>query len=207
MKKLFKQGGLVNKAMWHLYDLLILNLLWVLCSIPLVTIGASTTALFFVSGRMIRGEEVRPVNDFFRSFKENFKQSTLVWIILVGAYSVVLVDIYFFSGYDVSWASIITVLQFPILAVLIIMTIFIFPILSRFDTPIGQLFKISFILGVRYFLRCLVCIGFIVIAGLLVMVVPALALFFLVSGLSLSIYGILNRVLEIYSPRDSVEVI
>ena len=62
-----------------------LNLFWVICSIPIFTIGASTTALYYASLKVLRNEENHVVAMFFRSFKENFKQATQLWLIMLGA--------------------------------------------------------------------------------------------------------------------------
>ena len=54
----------------------VLNLLWVVCSLPVFTIGASTTALYYAALKMAKGEESYPARMFFRAFKENFRQAT-----------------------------------------------------------------------------------------------------------------------------------
>ena len=67
-------------------DLIILNLLFVICSIPIVTFGAAYSAKYYVAMKKIRGEETGTVVPFFKAFKRNFKQSTIVWIIMLVAY-------------------------------------------------------------------------------------------------------------------------
>ena len=62
-----------------------LNILWFVCSLPIVTIGASTTALYYACLKVIRDEESHAWKLFFHSFKENFKQATQLWLILLGA--------------------------------------------------------------------------------------------------------------------------
>ena len=63
----------------------LLNILWFICSLPVFTIGASTTALYYASLKVIRDEESHAWTLFFRSFKENFKQATQLWLILLAA--------------------------------------------------------------------------------------------------------------------------
>ncbi len=63
----------------------LLNILWFICSLPIFTIGASTTALYYASLKVIRDEESHAWQLFFHSFKENFKQATQLWLILLGA--------------------------------------------------------------------------------------------------------------------------
>ena len=61
-----------------------LNLLWFVCSLPIVTIGASTTALYYCCLKIVRDEDNHVGAMFFRSFRENFKQATVLWLILLG---------------------------------------------------------------------------------------------------------------------------
>lgn len=120
------------KGMEKVGDLLLVNLLFVVCSLPVVTIGASATAMYYVLGRIRRQEET-VTKDFFRSFRENFRQATLYWgaLLLValalywnfrlisgwtGAlYSVMMVLLILVSWFAVSWGSLV------------------FPLLSQFD--------------------------------------------------------------------------
>ena len=120
------------KGMEKVGDLLLVNLLFVVCSLPVVTIGASATAMYDVLGR-IRRQEGTVTKDFFRSFRENFRQATLYWgaILLVALalywnfrlisggtgtlYSVMMVLLILVSWFAVSWGSLV------------------FPLLSRFD--------------------------------------------------------------------------
>ena len=64
-------------------DLIILNVLWFVCSIPIFTIGASTTAVYYVTLKLARNDDGYTIRSFFKSFKENFKQATIIWLILL----------------------------------------------------------------------------------------------------------------------------
>lgn len=120
------------KGMEKVGDLLLVNLLFVVCRLPVVTIGASATAMYYVLGR-IRRQEGTVTKDFFRSFRENFRQATLYWGVLLlvalalywnfrlisgwtgTLYSVMMVLLILVSWFAVSWGSLV------------------FPLLSRFD--------------------------------------------------------------------------
>ena len=62
-----------------------LNLLWMVCSLPIITVGASTTALYYACLKIVREEDFSAASLFFRSFKQNFKQATVLWLILLAA--------------------------------------------------------------------------------------------------------------------------
>ena len=83
MSNLFNLDGpvlqFINKIVYSVY----LNILWFICCIPVVTIGASTTALFYVTLKMSKNEEGNLTKAFFHSFRENLKQATIIWLILL----------------------------------------------------------------------------------------------------------------------------
>ena len=86
MKNLFNIFNPDNKIANFLTKIMYLawlNFLWLLCSLPIVTIGASTTAVYYTAMRMARDDEGYIARDFFHSFKENFLQATGVWLIVL----------------------------------------------------------------------------------------------------------------------------
>ena len=72
-------------------DLMILNLLTLICCIPIITAGDAMTALYYMTVKMVKNEECYLVKGYFKSFKENFKQATIIWLIalLVGIIMIV----------------------------------------------------------------------------------------------------------------------
>ena len=83
--KLFSYESRFSQWMLRISYACCLNVLWFICSLPIVTIGASTAALYYVSLKIVRGEEGRVFSSFFHSFRENFRQATVIWLILLAA--------------------------------------------------------------------------------------------------------------------------
>lgn len=83
--KLFSTEGSFYKFMMQLMDLLVINFMWILCSLPLITIGASTAAACSVSMKMAKDEEGYIARQFLKAFKNNLKQATAIWLIMVAA--------------------------------------------------------------------------------------------------------------------------
>ena len=77
-----ENNHLFFKVMNYLSDSAILSILWLIASMPILTIGASTTALFYVSGKKVGGRDYRIVADFFKSYKQNFFQSIGITVLL-----------------------------------------------------------------------------------------------------------------------------
>lgn len=74
-KDIFQPDNLFSEVMTKIFDILLLNILWLICCIPVITFGASTTALYYVMMKLVRDEENGIVRGFFKAFKENFRQS------------------------------------------------------------------------------------------------------------------------------------
>ena len=80
---MFKYDNKVNRIMTVVFDFLILNAIFLIMSIPIITIGANVTALYSVGFQMVRKDESSVYKTYFRSFKENFKQATAAWCFLL----------------------------------------------------------------------------------------------------------------------------
>lgn len=89
MKQLLNVDGPIMTVLGQIANCMILSLLWLLCSIPVITIGASTSALYYVTLKMVRGEISGVARPFFKALKENLKNG-IVFSILFGATGVVL---------------------------------------------------------------------------------------------------------------------
>ena len=84
LQGIFNYDNPVWRFIGKLGDLIILNILWIVCSIPVFTAGASTTAVYYVTLKLVRDEDDSTIRSFFRSFKSNFKQAALAALILTG---------------------------------------------------------------------------------------------------------------------------
>ena len=79
-RSLFDRNSAFFRGMERVWTLVVLNVLWVLCSLPVVTIGPSTAALYQVLGKVIQGEDSHTARKFFAAWRENFKCALLVWL-------------------------------------------------------------------------------------------------------------------------------
>ena len=171
MRNLFNPDNaimqLITKVVYSAY----LNILWFICCIPVITIGASTTALFYVTLKMAKNEEGNITTAFFRSFKENFRQSTIVWIILLAVGIVLGIDgytLYHLRFENAFWTVITAVFIVALLAYAIVL-MYIFPLMARFDNTTLAMFKNSIMIGMR-FLFCTVLMAVIYFAMVILVV-------------------------------------
>ncbi|MDE7177774.1 MAG: DUF624 domain-containing protein [Lachnospiraceae bacterium] len=154
MKSLFDIDGPVMRFMTKIAYAVYLNILWFICCLPVFTIGASTTALFYVSLKVAKDEEGRLTKSFFRSFKENFRQATIIWLILLAVGILLGVDGYVFyhMRFDNTLWTLGTAVFYVLLAAYAIILMYIFPLLARFDNTIRAMFKNAIMIGMRFLL-------------------------------------------------------
>ena len=136
---MLNEGGLFSRIFGFLGQLVALNLLWIICSIPVITAGASTTALFYCTLKIHKDGDCRAFKDFFKSFKQNFKQSTLVWLLMI----LVTVIIYFERKAIPSMPGVMpAIFSYLLVAVcipLIMIALYVFPTVAAFDNKIPKL--------------------------------------------------------------------
>ena len=84
--------NLVTRFLNRLADFVILNILWLVCSVPIITIGASTSALYAIMMKIVRNEEGYIVTAFIQAFKDNFRKSTVMWIVFLMFGAVIVLD-------------------------------------------------------------------------------------------------------------------
>ncbi len=132
-------------------DLMILNLLTVFCCIPIITIGASMTAMHYVALKMARNEECYIARDFFKSFKLNFKQGTAIWLIELFIILILAGDFLIMSRTEMSFGSTIKVILTVIAFLALFTFMFVFPVLAKFENTVMRTLKNAFFIGVLQF--------------------------------------------------------
>lgn len=131
-------------------DLVILNLLCVVCCIPIVTAGASITAMFYVTLKMVRNEESYIVKSFFKSFKENFKQATIINLIMLVAAVMLYIDLSISRNIQGTLGSVLVFVFMVILFLYIMLFTYIYPVLAKFYNTIKNTFTNAFLMSIRH---------------------------------------------------------
>ncbi len=146
MGKLFGPDSPAIKFLWKMADLIALNLIWLVCCIPIITIGPATTAMYCVARKMAEGEWPAVLKPFFKAFKDNFKQSLLVFLALL--IPVCLAVAYLLLSISGALNSLIIVKYFSYLAVAIIGCIctYVYPLMAYFENTIGNTLKNAILL-------------------------------------------------------------
>lgn len=157
MDKIFGLDSKFYKYGTLFCDLVIVVMLWIVCCIPVITIGASTTALYYVTTRQLSNREGYVTKDFFKSFKSNFFEATAVTLILLLFSGIIYINLNFFKP-DTTINIIIYLIQYVILYEIMIFSVYVFPVLSRFDLKLGDLIKTSIFMANRHLFTSISCV-------------------------------------------------
>lgn len=142
MSKLFRMDSPLMRFLTKIADLMVLNILFCVTSIPLITIGASWTALYSVTLKMVRDEEGSVSRSYFRSFRQNFGQATLLWLGVLAVLALLVLDIRVLNGMSEGTAPGLLRVGVEILALLGIMVLqYLFPSLARFEASLADTLK------------------------------------------------------------------
>ena len=135
--------------MGKLGDLVLLNLLWLLTCLPIVTIGSATTALHYVARKIAAGETYRVFGDFLFSFRENWKEATKLWLAMLGVLILSAAD--FISGLLTAGAagSLFRGIGICLIVLWLLTAGYCFPMLARYRQSAKQIFLLSFSMMLR----------------------------------------------------------
>lgn len=166
--KLFSVDGGLYKFMDSLASVFKLNILWLLCSLPIVTSGAATIAAFDVALKMVDEQEGYIGKQFFKAFKANLKRGIPLGIMGLVCLYVVWLD---FSLYDqIEDASVMFVVM-GILAAFVfsLAFLYVFPLQARYENTIFRTLENSFNISLKYYARTLLLIIVLVVEFVIIM--------------------------------------
>lgn len=126
-------------------DVILLNILFLVCSIPLITIGPSFTALHYSCLKIIKGEETSSWKDFFQSFCQNFFQSLVIWIGLLSVGAILSVNLHFLTRQTGTAALMLRYLTYAASIAVLFQFLYIFPVLAAFQNTTGNLMRNAFL--------------------------------------------------------------
>jgi len=211
--RFFDIDGPFMSGLTKMADIFILNLLLIVCSLPVFTFGAAYTAMYYVTLKMVKDEEGYAVKSFFKSFKQNFKQATVLWLILLAIGLILYSDIKFMNGDLSKYAQIsdgvkrVLAVIFMASAILYTFTIvYVFPVLSRFDNSIKNTIRNAFFMSVRHFPSTIAIILITFVPIIIMYISPrTLILVFVVLGLSAYVNSYLFvKIFANYMPKDTI---
>ncbi|MBQ3060965.1 MAG: DUF624 domain-containing protein [Lachnospiraceae bacterium] len=164
MKNIFSLDGPVFSFISRLADLCVLNLVWLITSLPVFTIGASTTAMLTLTIEMVKGNDVKIIRDFFKAFKANFKRATIIWLIMLGTGLFLGLDYYMFGDMPGVLGKAVKYLITFLAVYYSFMLIYIFAILPTYKNTVKNAFRNSVLLPFINLPYSLILLGLILVA-------------------------------------------
>lgn len=178
MRGLFAIDGNIYNYMLKLYDLMVLNLLFIIASLPIVTVGAALTALYDVTLHMQVGTEKEMTGSFVKSFRKNGMQATKIWLTFLSFIAITFVVISLVNGHPV--------VLFPLLclSVLVVGTLpYTFSLVATFENKTGIMMRNGLMLAIQHVPHMLLMLS---VAGLLCLYLPIYQRWTLLPVLTLS---------------------
>lgn len=211
MGRFFNMDNKFFVFMGRLADLCMLNILCIICCLPVVTAGASLTALYYVTMKMVRNEESYIFRSFFKSFKQNFRQATVINLIMLAAAALLYLDTRITKAMADPVGKILAMIFALFTMIYLIILLYLYPVLAKFYNSIKNTFKNALLMGIRHlpytFLMLAVCAS-----PLLILFIPSfqvqmfLILVLILIGPALAVYcnsHFFVRIFDKYIPEEA----
>lgn len=139
MKEIFRLDGPLVRFLSTLADMIIISLLWLLCSLPVVTVGASTVALYTITMRY-QEDDSALISRFFRAFKENLKKGSAAGLVFLVMAVLLFLDFRIVAGMSEMVQAMKTAVWI-VAAFCAATCIYTFPLLAGFEQTLFQTLK------------------------------------------------------------------
>lgn len=208
MERLFSADGAVMHFLTRISDLCIISFLWLLCCLPLITIGASTTAAYYAMVKVVRKEKGTLMQEFFKSFRQNLKDSMIINAIYLVITGILIFNIYSMyqriANIENNFAFQMLFIYIALLLLMILIGIYTYPVLSRFQMNRFTLIKFSILIMFRHFPTSLLLLAVFLVSFVAIVVCPFGVIF--VPGVCLYIYSsMMEKVLRKYMSEEMLE--
>ena len=206
MKNLFDANAPLMRKLAQIPDLVVLNLIWMVCCLPVFTAGAATAALHTVTQAYAAGEENGIFRPFFRAFRNDFRQSTLLWLPILGLIAVLTVDFLYLAANGTGLRLLLWVPFLIIGTIVLVLTVYAFPLIARYHNETKTIVSNAFLLFSLHFFPSLGVMALHLIPWVLLIVSPNIFLrtspLWLFAGGSLIAYIADHILLPIFKKYD-----
>ena len=153
----------------RLGDAMILSLMFIIGSLPIITIGTSMTATYYAAMKGVQGDDGYVFKNYIKSYKENLKQSVVIWLIMAVVLFVFGVDLWFWlkqwQDARVGIAKPMIAVSVVLLAVAVFITMYVFPLQAKFDNKTSVQIRNAFLLSIKNFPTTLLLVVLTVVIG------------------------------------------
>lgn len=211
MRRVFDFEGPIFSFFSRFADLIWLNVLYIVCCLPIITIGAATTAMHYVTLKMVKDEESYITKMFFKSFISNFKQATVIWLLYMVVIFIMISDfmITYGGSFDAlinikNMSNVVLVVVAAVAVVIVITLTYVFPLLAQFDNTVMNTIKNSFIIGVRHLPYTILMVIIALVPFVIMYYAPPAILLILIvfSCIAYTNSNFYKKIFERYMPKE-----
>lgn len=203
MGNLFNIDNAFFTGMGKITDCVFLSILWVVFSLPIITMGAATSAMYYVCSKNLRENRGYIWKNFIYAFKSNFKQSTCIWIIFLFVFGVLFFDFSIMSQLAEAYEKNIILLDIVVVFFGLFLTWlqYMLAYVTCFENSIKNALKNTFFM-MRMNIGWSILVLIISLAGLFIINITLIAIFIFPATFMLLINLILERVFHKYMTED-----
>lgn len=207
MNRLFSIESKFVQFLGTVFNLVVLNFLWILTSLPIITIGASTTAMYAVSFKYADNTDDAVIKPFFKAFAANFKQSTLVWLPMCLVSALLMIDAYYLLTHAEAAATpFLWVPFFVVLMVLMVTVAHVFPQIARYNVDTRTALHNTLLMSLLHFFLTAGVVGLNLLPWILMIILPEIVaytgIFWVMFGASAIAYFNAKVLLKMYKKHE-----
>ena len=170
--RLFNLDSPLMQALNKVADLMWLNILTLICCIPVITVGPALTALHYVALKIVRDEECYITRDFFKSFKLNLRQGIAIWLIELVIIVLLVGDFLILQNNEIAFGEPMRVILLVVAVLILFIFTFAYPVLAKFDNTVMRTLKNALLIGILQFPKTILMLIVSVIPVVLFVVAP-----------------------------------
>ncbi|MEG0963432.1 MAG: YesL family protein [Lachnospiraceae bacterium] len=172
--KLFNMDGGLMKTLSKMTDVICLSIMFVLCCIPIITIGTAATALYYTMHKVVKHERGYIFREYVSAFKSNFKHTTPIWLFVVVLFSVLGIDIYIMNAYaqNGSWVGGLAIFFLVVMTLVFAWSLYLFAYIARFETTRKQAMKNALLMTIAHLPWTIVLIFMGIVSSLILYIMP-----------------------------------
>lgn len=149
----------VMRFLARIGDLIILNLIFVISCIPVITVGTALSALYSVAMRLVRGEEPSVIREYFKAYRMNFKEGTAVWLMMAAAGALLFVDFRLIGAFKGGMYVFLKLLLGAVMGVWLLIFQYVFAYIGRFKNGVFQSLKNALFLSAAHLPSTVLLLG------------------------------------------------
>lgn len=140
----------VMRFLGRIGDIIILNLIFVVTALPVITVGTALSALYTVAMKLARGEDPSVLREYMRAFRRNMKPATICWLIMAAAGALIFLDFRLVGAFGGALYTVVRLLLAMIFGVWMLTFLYLFPYIARFENTVFHSVKNALFLSAAH---------------------------------------------------------